>query len=82
MSVDSASNSDATEPSESAFSRASLQVGRSCKAIETGIQAAFRKAQRTSRKLAEERPIHLVAGVAVAGFAAGLVLKIWRSRHA
>lgn len=67
---------------ESAYDGISFQFGRSYNAIGSSIQVAFRKVQQTSRQLAEERPLHLVTGVAIAGFAAGAFLRIWRSRYA
>ena len=47
-------------------------------------QAALRAFSRTSRdvhRFANERPMQLVLGVAIASFLAGAALRIWRSNH-
>ena len=37
--------------------------------------------KRAAIYVAEERPVHLVAGVAIAAFVAGSGLRIWRTYH-
>jgi ElaB/YqjD/DUF883 family membrane-anchored ribosome-binding protein len=59
-------------------------------AAETSMRAAHRKVTeaatsltRKARHFADERPLHFVGLVAGVAFAAGVALRIWRSkRHA
>jgi hypothetical protein len=66
---------------ESFFDRVSFQAGRSLLHMRETALTAWDGISRAATYMAEERPIHLVAGVAVAAFAAGSGLRIWRSHH-
>ena len=61
---------------------------RSVETIQRGYvevqRAASRTLSRANRKiryLADERPLQIVAGIAVAAFLTGAALRIWRSNH-
>jgi hypothetical protein len=65
----------------SIFDRTFFQAGRSLRQVRNTAMSALTRIKRTAIYVAEEYPIHLVVGVAVAAFVAGSGLRIWRSHH-
>jgi hypothetical protein len=63
------------------FDQTFFQAGRSLHQLRNAALTALSGIKRTAIYVAEERPIHLVVGVAVAAFVAGSGLRIWRSHH-
>lgn len=49
--------------------------------IQRSVSRVVSRAADTIRYLKRERPLEVVAGVAVAAFLLGVTLRIWRSRH-
>jgi hypothetical protein len=74
------SSSSKSEP-VSFFNRTFFQAGRSLRQVRNAALSALTGIKRTAIYVAEERPIHLVVGVAVAAFVAGSGLRIRRSHH-
>ncbi len=70
-----------SENGRSFFDRASSQAGRSLQHVRDTALTALDGINRAATHMAEERPIHLVVGVAIAAFVAGSGLRIWRSHH-
>ena len=63
------------------FDRTFFQGGRPLRQLRSTAVGALSGIKRTAIYVAEEYPIHLVVGVAVAAFVAGSGLRIWRSHH-
>jgi hypothetical protein len=57
------------------------RLRRSYGEIQQAVWQAISQANRKFRRLANERPMQLVLGVAIASFVAGAALRIWRSNH-
>jgi len=49
--------------------------------IQSAMSDMIERSRRRFRYLAQERPMQIVAGVAVASLLAGAALRIWRSHH-
>jgi hypothetical protein len=65
----------------SSFDRTISHAGRSFRQLRDTAQNEFMRIKRTAIYVAQERPVQLVFGVAIAAFAAGSGLRIWRSHH-
>ena len=65
----------------SSFDRTISHAGRSFRQVRDTAKNAFLGIKRTAIYVAEERPLQLVFGVAIAAFVAGSGLRIWRSHH-
>jgi hypothetical protein len=57
------------------------RLQHSYREIHRAALRAFSRTSRDVRRLANERPMQLVLGVAIASFLAGAALRIWRSNH-
>jgi hypothetical protein len=57
------------------------RVQRSYREIHQAALRAFSRTRRDVRRLANDRPMQLILGVAIASFLAGAALRIWRSNH-
>jgi hypothetical protein len=49
--------------------------------IQTAASDMVERSQRRFRYMAQERPMQIVIGVAIASLLAGAALRIWRSHH-
>lgn len=49
--------------------------------VQTAVSDMLERSRRRFRYMAQERPMQIVAGVAVASLLAGAALRIWRSHH-
>lgn len=49
--------------------------------FQTAVTDMLERSRRRFRYMAEERPVHIVIGVAIASLLAGAALRIWRSNH-
>lgn len=49
--------------------------------IQTAVSGMLEASRRRFRYMVEERPMQIVAGVAIASLLAGVALRIWRSHH-
>ena len=49
--------------------------------FRTAVSDLLELSRRRFRYMAQERPMHIVAGVAIASLLAGAALRIWRSHH-
>ena len=58
-----------------------FRSGRMFRGAKNATQTAAARIKEVVLRMMEERPIHLVVGVAVAAFIAGAGLRIWRSRR-
>ena len=56
-------------------------VQRSWAATQNATSRIARNLSSKLRRLRREHPLQVIAGFAVAGFLAGVGLRIWRSRH-
>lgn len=63
------------------FDRTIFRAGRWLQRVRQTTESACVGIKRTAIYVAEERPVHLVAGVAIAAFVAGSGLRIWRTYH-
>jgi hypothetical protein len=63
------------------FDRTIVHAGRSLRQVRDTAQNAFLGVKRAAVSVAQERPLQLVFGVAIAAFVAGSALRIWRSHH-
>jgi hypothetical protein len=61
--------------------RTLFQAGNSWRQGRHAAQSALQRLKRTATHVADEHPVHLVLGVAIAAFLAGTGLRIWRSYH-
>ena len=50
-------------------------------AARKSLLDAVARARRNLRYMADEKPVHLVMGVAIAAFLAGAGLRLWRSHY-
>jgi len=57
------------------------RLQRSYGEIHQAMAQAVSQANRKFRRFANDRPMQVVLGVAVASFLAGAALRIWRSNH-
>jgi hypothetical protein len=60
---------------------ARARSGRGYEAARKTLLDAIADARRKLRYVADEKPLHLVLGVAVAAFLAGVGLRLWRSHY-
>jgi hypothetical protein len=63
-----------------------LELGRSVAlrswgSAQRAISGATLKAENKIRQLRRERPLEIIASVAIASFLLGAALRVWRSRH-
>jgi hypothetical protein len=81
--IDIGNSTDSTPKSKpvSLFDRTFFQGGVSLRQVRDSALTALSRIKRTAIYVAQERPIHLVLGVAIAAFAAGAGLRTWRSHH-
>lgn len=49
--------------------------------VQTAISEMLERSRRRFRYMAQERPVQIVAGVAIASLLVGAALRIWRSHH-
>lgn len=63
------------------FHRGRQALGRSWRTIRTAASRTISRAGSRITRTTRERPLEVVAGVAAAGFALGVALRIWRSRY-
>lgn len=49
--------------------------------FQTAVSDLLERSRRRFRYMAQERPMQIVAGVAIASLLAGAALRIWRSHH-
>jgi hypothetical protein len=63
------------------YAQLSFRAGRTFRDVKRATQTALTRVKNVTVRMVEERPIHLVVGVAIATFIAGAGLRIWRSRH-
>jgi len=63
------------------FHRGRQALGRSWRTIRTAASRTISRAGSRITHTTRERPLEVVAGVAAAGFALGVALRIWRSRY-
>lgn len=49
--------------------------------LQSTMSHLFMRVRSRFRFMVEERPMQVVAGVAIAAFVAGAALRIWRSNH-
>ena len=56
-------------------------VLRSWDSAQRAISGATLRAGNKIRQLRRERPLEIIAGIAVASFLLGAALRVWRSRH-
>lgn len=49
--------------------------------IQSAMSDMIERSHRRFRYMAQERPMQIVAGVAIASLLAGAALRIWRSHH-
>jgi len=64
-----------------AVKRALNRVGRSWADAERGRTQLVSRARKQLTYLLRERPLDIVAAVALAGFLLGAALRLWRSHH-
>jgi hypothetical protein len=69
------------ESFEGFLQRGREAVERSWKQAQSVVSQAFSRAGSRVRHVKRERPLHVMAGVAVAAFMLGAAIRIWRSRH-
>ncbi len=62
--------------------RAQKQAASAAEQWKWRAKARVRSARLRTHEFAQEYPLHVIAGVAAAGFVLGFVLRIWRSRRA
>jgi len=82
--VESNIKSAATEVREklhSAFESFSDEIQLAYDKLQRSISRGVSTVGRKVRYLRRERPMQIVAGVAIASFLAGVALRIWRSNH-
>jgi len=60
---------------------ARARSGRGYEAARKTLLEAIGDARRKLRYMADQKPLHLVLGVAVAAFLAGVGLRLWRSHY-
>ena len=65
----------------SLYEQLSFRAGRTFRSAESATQTAITRMKAVMVRVVEERPIHLVVGVAISAFIAGAGLRIWGSRH-
>ena len=75
----SGSNTEAAAPELS--ERLSTRVQESYRRVQTTILDVVELARRRFQSLAQERPMQILVGVAVASLLAGAAVRIWRSNH-
>jgi hypothetical protein len=56
-------------------------IQRGYEEVQHAASRAVSRANRKLRYLADERPVQIVVGIAVAAFLTGAALRIWRSNH-
>ena len=71
----------AAESRPSVYDQICFRAGRTFQGVKHSAEEAFSRTKRLSARMVEDRPIHLVVGVAVGAFLAGAGLRIWRSYH-
>jgi hypothetical protein len=49
--------------------------------VQTAVSDMMERSRRRFRYMAQERPMQIVIGVAIASLLAGAALRIWRSQH-
>jgi len=84
---------DVTERASQALDEIGQRVSAAYERVQSGIADAYerskwksdelaRRARTRARLVVDKYPLHLIAGVAVAAFVAGIFLRVWRSsRH-
>jgi hypothetical protein len=65
----------------SLYEQLPFRAGRTFRSAESAKQTAITRMKAVIVRVVEERPIHLVVGVALAAFIAGAGLRIWGSSH-
>ena len=73
-----------TEPRQrlnDAVKRALNRLGRSWADAEGGRTQLVSRIRRKMTYLRRERPLHIVAAVALTGFLLGAALRLWRNQH-
>jgi hypothetical protein len=63
------------------FDETLFRAGRSLWQLRNAAESALVNVRRLAIYVAEERPVHLVAGIAIAASVAGSGLRIWRTYH-
>ncbi len=71
------SNAEVTEFAEQVSAGFQDYYGR----FQTAVSDMLERSRRRFRYMAQERPVQIVIGVAVASLLAGAALRIWRSNH-
>ena len=64
-----------------ALNRALNKVGRSWASTEGGRTELVSRIRRKMTYLRRERPVRIVAAVALTGFLLGAALRLWRNQH-
>jgi hypothetical protein len=64
-----------------AYRSASRHTVESCEHLARSGKDLASRTRYSVRRAKEERPLQLLAVIAVAAFAAGAAIRIWRSRH-
>ncbi len=75
----SGSNTEAAAPE--LLERLSTRVQASYRRVQTTVVDVAELARRRFQSLAQQRPMQIVVGVAIASLLAGAAVRIWRSNH-
>ena len=74
-------NSSASEKVEQVYEEVRSTISESYRSTQRAVSQAFHRGKRNAQYLMRERPLHVIAGVAVAAFLTGAALRVWRSNY-